>query len=103
MSRLGDVGGRLYRGDVSINFVGRQKLWYTISGCILVIAIVALLVRGLNFSVEFKGGSVFQVKAPNATISQVEKAVIDGGGGNRRRAEGRRGQQGRSGRPRPRR
>jgi len=81
MSRLGDVGGRLYRGDVSINFVSRQKLWYTISGCILVIAVLALLIRGLNFSVDFKGGSIFQVKAPNASITQVEKAVSDGGGG----------------------
>jgi preprotein translocase subunit SecF len=81
MSRLGDLGGRLYRGDVSINFVGRQKLWYTISGCIVVIAIVALAVRGLNFSVDFKGGSIFTVKAPNATISQVQQAVSDGGGG----------------------
>jgi preprotein translocase subunit SecF len=82
MSRLGDVGGKLYRGEVSVNFVGRQKLWYTISGCILLIAIVALLVRGLNFSVDFKGGSIFQVKAPNASISQVETAVSDGGGGS---------------------
>jgi len=81
MSRLADIGGRLYRGDVSVNFVGRQKLWYTISGCILVIALVALIVRGLNFSVEFKGGSVFQVSAPQASISQVENAVADGGGG----------------------
>jgi preprotein translocase subunit SecF len=81
MSRLGDLGGRLYRGDVSVNFVGRQKLWYTISGCIVVIAIVALAVRGLNFSVDFKGGSIFTVKAPNATISQVQQAVSDGGGG----------------------
>ncbi len=81
MSRLGDVGGRLYRGDVSINFVGRQKLWYAISGCIVLIALVALLVRGLNFSVDFKGGSIFTVKAPNATISQIQKAVTDGGGG----------------------
>ena len=81
MSRLGDLGGRLYRGDVSINFVGRQKIWYTISACIVVIAIVGLLVRGLNFSVDFKGGSIFTVKAPNATISQVEQAVSDGGGG----------------------
>jgi preprotein translocase subunit SecF len=81
MSRLGDLGGRLYRGDVSINFVGRQKLWYAISGCIVIIAIVGLLVRGLNFSVDFKGGSIFTVKAPNATISQVETAVSDGGGG----------------------
>ncbi len=81
MSRLGDVGGRLYRGDVSINFVGRQKLWYSISACIVVLAIVGLLIRGLNFSVEFKGGSVFTVKAPTATISQIEQAVSDGGGG----------------------
>ena len=81
MSRLGDVGGKLYRGEVSFNFVARQKLWYTISGCILLVAVVALLVRGLNFSVDFKGGSVFDVKAPNASISQVEKAVSDGGGG----------------------
>jgi preprotein translocase subunit SecF len=81
MSRLGDVGGRLYRGDVSINFVGRQKIWYTISACIVVIAVVGLLVRGLNFSVDFKGGSIFTVKAPNASISQVEQAVSDGGGG----------------------
>ena len=27
MSRLGNVGGRLYRGEVSFDFVGRQKLW----------------------------------------------------------------------------
>jgi preprotein translocase subunit SecF len=81
MSRLGDLGGRLYRGDVSINFVGRQKLWYAISGCIVLVALVALLVRGLNFSVDFKGGSIFTVKAPNATISQIQKAVTDGGGG----------------------
>jgi preprotein translocase subunit SecF len=81
MSRLGDLGGRLYRGDVSINFVGRQKIWYTISACIVVIAVVGLLVRGLNFSVDFKGGSIFTVKAPNASISQVEQAVSDGGGG----------------------
>ena len=34
-----------------------------------------------HFSVDFKGGSIFQVKAPTASITQVEKAVSDGGGG----------------------
>ena len=29
---LGGIAGRLYRGEVSINFVGRQRMWYTISG-----------------------------------------------------------------------
>jgi preprotein translocase subunit SecF len=79
MSRLGNIGGRLYRGEVSFDFVGRQRLWYTISGLILVISIVALLVRGLNPSVEFKGGSVFQFTAPAASISDV-RATVHGAG-----------------------
>ena len=40
MSRVGDLGGRLYRGEVSFNFVGRQRLWYTISGIILLVSYV---------------------------------------------------------------
>lgn len=80
MSRLGQIGGRLYRGEISINFVGRQRLWYAISGLILVISIVALLVRGLDFSVDFKGGAVFTFPASSTTsLSQVQNAVIDGG------------------------
>jgi preprotein translocase subunit SecF len=79
MSRLGQIGGKLYRGEVSFNFVGRQKLWYSISAAILVISVVALLVRGLDFSVDFKGGAVFTFPAPTATVSQVTAAVDDGG------------------------
>ena len=32
MSRFGNLGHRLYRGEVSYDFVGRRKLWYAISG-----------------------------------------------------------------------
>jgi preprotein translocase subunit SecF len=79
MSRLGDVGGKLYRGEVSLNFVGRQRMWYAISGAILVISVVALLVRGLDFSVDFKGGAVFQFRAPAASLSQVQTVVTSAG------------------------
>ena len=80
MPRLGQIGGKLYRGEVSINFVGRQRLWYAISGAILVISIVALLVRGLDFSVDFKGGAVFTFPASSSTsLSQVQNAVTEGG------------------------
>lgn len=79
MSRLGDVGGKLYRGEVSLNFVGRQRMWYAISGAILLISVVALLVRGLDFSVDFKGGALFEFRAPAATLSQVQNAVADVG------------------------
>ena len=82
MSRLGTIGGRLYRGEISFDFVGRQKLWYTISGAILVISIAALLFRGLDTSVEFKGGVVYQFAAPAATTTQVNNAVTAAGGGS---------------------
>jgi preprotein translocase subunit SecF len=82
MSRLGNVGGRLYRGEVSFDFVGRQKLWYSISGLILVLSLVGLFARGLNFSVDFKGGSVIQFPATSATsLMQVQNAVSDTGDG----------------------
>jgi len=79
MSRLGEIGGKLYRGEVSINFVGRQRTWYAISGLILVVSIVALLVRGLDFSVDFKGGAVFTFASGSTSLSQVQTAVEDGG------------------------
>ena len=79
MLGLGQIGGRLYRGEVSIDFVGRRRLWYTISAFILVISIVAVIVRGLSFSVDFKGGAVFTFPASSASLSQVQNAVESGG------------------------
>ena len=95
MSRLGTFGGRLYRGEVSFDFVGRQKLWYTISGLILLLSLVGLFGRGLNFTVDFKGGSVFQFPATSASsISQVQRAVSGTGDGQGRDRPARRlGQQ----------
>jgi preprotein translocase subunit SecF len=79
MSRLGQIGGKLYRGEVSYDFVGHKRRWYTISGAILIISVVGLLVFGLNFSVDFKGGAVFQFSAPAATQTQVADVVAHEG------------------------
>jgi preprotein translocase subunit SecF len=79
----GGIAGRLYRGDVSINFVGRQRLWYAISGLIILVSAVALAVRRLNFSLEFKGGSSFTFP-PTASTSQtaISRVVSTAGGGD---------------------
>ena len=81
MSRLSEIPGRLYRGEVSVNFVDRRRLWYAISGLILLISIVSLLVRGLDFSVEFKGGADFQISRASAslTVGDVQQAATAGG------------------------
>jgi preprotein translocase subunit SecF len=80
MSRLGNIGGRLHRGEVSLDFVGRQRTWYTVSGLILLVSVVSLLTLGLNFGVEFKGGTVFQFPTkPGVTTSDARAAVQDAG------------------------
>ena len=67
MSRFGGLGHRLYAGEVSYDFVGRRKTWYVISAVILVVALGAILIRGLNLGIEFRGGADFSI--PNATCS----------------------------------
>jgi preprotein translocase subunit SecF len=81
MSRLGNIGGRLYRGEVSFDFVSRQRLWYAISGVILVISLAALIFRGLNYSVEFKGGSLFTVPASSSVSATSLNQVVTANGG----------------------
>ena len=79
----GGIAGRLYRGDVSINFVGRQRLWYLISGAIVLVSAIALVVKGLNFSLEFKGGSSFTFPSGGSiTQGKIAQVVTNAGGGD---------------------
>ncbi len=66
---------RFVRGEIAADIVGRPKLWYIISGLLILFSIAGLLVKGLNYGVEFTGGSVFTVNAPKASIEQVREAV----------------------------
>jgi preprotein translocase subunit SecF len=61
MGRISRLGNSLYTGEKSFDFVGRKWLWYAISGAIVVIAILALSVKGLNYGLEFTGGNQFTV------------------------------------------
>jgi len=87
MARVRDIPGRLYRGEVSVNIVGRQKMWYAISGAILLVSVAALLIRGLNFSVEFKGGSVFSFPAATSVTQGDINRVVTGAGGGQSSAQ----------------
>jgi preprotein translocase subunit SecF len=72
MSRLGRIGASLYSGDVSIDFVGRRKLWYLISLGIILVAVSGLVIRHVNFGIEFRGGVEFEAKVSNPS-SHVEE------------------------------
>ncbi|MEV0203297.1 protein translocase subunit SecF [Nonomuraea sp. NPDC050691] len=74
------LGRRLYRGEIDIDFVGRWKLWYSLSGFLLIISIAGLLINGLNLGVEFKGGSVISFKpAVTTTVQDVRATFLEQG------------------------
>ncbi|MFZ0325586.1 MAG: protein translocase subunit SecF, partial [Actinomycetes bacterium] len=79
MSRVSQLGNNLYRGDVSFNVVANQRRWYAISAILLVIAVGSLAIRGLNFGVEFTGGSVFTVPSETCSVETARTAVVDAG------------------------
>jgi len=55
-----------------LNIVGHKYIWLGISALIVVIAAVALFTMGLNFGIEFTGGTEMHIKCkPGTTISQV--------------------------------
>ena len=78
MSKLGEIGSRLYSGDVSIDFVGRRNTWYLVSLAIVLVAVAALVLRGLNFGIEFRGGVEFrsQIVNPSSNVQTVQEAVV---------------------------
>jgi preprotein translocase subunit SecF len=81
MSRFGRIGNRLYTGDVSIDFVGRRRTWYAISAAIVIVAALALGLRGLNMGIEFKGGVEYEVQiAPTQSNVQALRSAVVGTG-----------------------
>ncbi|MGW4164131.1 protein translocase subunit SecF [Streptomyces sp. NPDC004788] len=80
MSKLGDLGARLHRGEVGYDFIGNRRIWYGISILITITAIVALAVRGLNMGIEFQGGAVFTTPKTDVSVSQATDYAKDASG-----------------------
>jgi len=62
-----------------IKIIERWKIWFIISGLILVPGIIALSVWHLNWGIDFAGGSIVEIRFPgkaNISVDQV-KSVFD--------------------------
>lgn len=47
---------------MNFDFIGKRKFAYALSCIIIIAGIVSLFVQGLNFGIDFTGGTVFQVQ-----------------------------------------
>jgi len=75
MSSLSGIGGRLYRGETSFDFIGKRRRWYAVSGLLIIASIGALAIQGLHLGIEFKGGSSYIVTKQGVTVEQARAAV----------------------------
>ncbi len=67
---------RLYRGETRFDFVGKRRIWFSISTLIIVVGIVSIILRGgLNLGIEFKGGTEWTIAAPGITQTQASDAL----------------------------
>jgi preprotein translocase subunit SecF len=66
---------RLYRGETRVDFVGRRRIWFTISLVIILAGLASMAIRGLNLGIDFKGGTSWEVLAPGVSQSQAQSAV----------------------------
>ena len=60
--------------NIHINFVEKRKLYYIVSSAIITAGIIAFIIKGLNFGVDFEGGRTYVVRF-DKKVSTVE--VID--------------------------
>ena len=51
---------------LQIDFMGKRRLWFAISGVVVLVAVVSLGLRGLNFGIDFKGGTQVTFDTPQA-------------------------------------
>ncbi|NNN21729.1 MAG: protein translocase subunit SecF [Acidimicrobiales bacterium] len=67
--------GRLYHGETKYDFVGRMKIWMALSGTVILIGLISLTFRGLNFGIDFRGGTSWSFIAPNVSPQQVHNVM----------------------------
>ncbi|NNE54013.1 MAG: protein translocase subunit SecF [Sulfitobacter sp.] len=55
---------RLFREAPNFDYFSRWKLWLGISGLMMIVAFVSFMLQGLNFGIDFRGGTTVRTESP---------------------------------------
>ena len=73
----------VFNPNSNINFLGWRKVSMTISAILVVIALAAILIKGLNYGLDFTGGVLVEAEYTNPVeVSDVRSALSDAGFGD---------------------
>src|SRR5687768_14086277 len=66
---------RLYNGETNFEFVGNARRWFALSGIVILVGLVSLGTRGLNFGIDFEGGVAWEVESRTLSVSETREAI----------------------------
>lgn len=67
-----NLGQRLYTGETSVPVVAHRRIWFALFALVVIFTIGMVAIKGLNFSIDFRGGVDFQ-----APVAQSEQPAPD--------------------------
>ena len=62
--------------NTAINFIGKRRMFYALSGLVVIAGIASLTTRGLNYGVEFSGGTTFDVSFDEAVDAEAVRGAL---------------------------
>jgi SecD/SecF fusion protein len=62
---------------LQIDFMGRRKTWFAISGAIILAGVISLAVQGLNLGIDFKGGTQIGFVTPKPVSTSQVTSLAD--------------------------
>lgn len=69
---------RNFLQNTSVNFLGKRKITYVLSSCLIIISIVSIAWKGFSYGVDFTGGRTFVVRFDQPVQAEtVRAAAID--------------------------
>ncbi|HXG00067.1 MAG TPA: protein translocase subunit SecF [Bacteroidota bacterium] len=63
-------------GKTNIDFMGKRRVWYLVSGLVILAGLVSLMVKGLDYGIDFLGGTELVVRFERPVdIADVREAM----------------------------
>ena len=71
---------QLLKGKLNIDFMGKRRLAIILSGVLLATSLTALVTKGLNFGIDFTGGTLIEAGYPESVeLEPIRTALADAG------------------------